>query len=94
MRSNSPQWPRLVVLTAAVAALLFLATGAALWHHDAPGKAAFCSICLAAHLPALSSMPAGTPAAPCAVTWVVPVELRLSHATPDTLNSSPRAPPA
>jgi len=25
---------------------------------------------------------------------VVPVELRLSHATPDTLNSSPRAPPA
>ena len=82
------------MLTVAVAALLFLATGAALWHHDAPGKAASCSICLATHLPVLSSMPTGTPAAFCAVAWVVPVELRLNHATPDTLNSSPRAPPA
>jgi hypothetical protein len=94
MRSHSTRWFRLVVLTAAVAALLFLSTGAALWHHDAPGKAASCSICLAAHLPALSNMPAGTPAAPRAVAWLVPAELRLNHATPDTLNSPPRAPPA
>jgi len=81
------------VLAAAVAAFLFVATGAALWHQDAPGNSV-CSICYAAHLPALSSMPTGTPAASCAVAWVVPVELRLNHATPDTLNSSPRAPPA
>jgi len=93
MRRNSTSWPRLIVLTAAVAALLFVATGVTLWHHDSPGTSS-CSICYAAHLPALSSMQAGTPAAPCAVPWAVPAELRLNHATPDTLNSPPRAPPA
>lgn len=91
-RSNSPGWPRLVVLTAAVAALLFLASGATLWHHDAPGTV--CSICYAAHIPALRSAPARTPIASFAVARVVPAELRLNHATPERLSSSPRGPPA
>jgi hypothetical protein len=93
MRSDSLRWLRLALLTAAGAALLFLATGAALWHHDAPGTTASCSICYAAHLPALSSMPAGTPAAAFAVAWFVAAELRLTHAAPDALSSAPRAPP-
>ena len=93
MRSKSPRWPTLVVLTAAVASLLLVATGATLWHQDSPGTSS-CSICYAAHLPALSSMPAGAPAASCDVAWLVTAELRLNHATPDALSSPPRAPPA
>ena len=94
MRKDARRWLRVAVFTAALGALLFVATGATLWHQDAPGTAASCSICYAAHVPALSSMPAGTPAAPFAVAWVVPAELRLTHATPETLSSPPRAPPA
>jgi len=93
MRSNSPHWPRQIVLTVAVAALLFVGTGATFWHQDSPGTSS-CSICYATHVPALSSMPAGTPAAPCAVAWVVSAELQLNHAIPETLSSPPRAPPA
>jgi len=95
MQSNSPRWRwlRLAMLTAAFAAVLFVATGAAFWHQDAPGAAASCSICYATHLPALSSMPVGTPAAPLAIAWVITAELRLTHTEPDKLNSPPRAPP-
>jgi hypothetical protein len=91
-RSNSPEWLRLAVLAAALAAVLFVATGAALWHQDTPGT--FCSICYAAHIPALRSALVRAPVTSSAVVRVVPVELRLNHATPETLNSSPRAPPA
>jgi hypothetical protein len=76
-----------------MAAILFVATGAALWHQDAPG-ATFCPMCHAAHLPALRSVPARTPVISFAVTWAILPELRLNHATPETLNTSPRAPPA
>ena len=93
MHSNSFRWLRLAVLAAAFAAVLFVATGASLWHQDAPGATASCSICYATHLPVLRSMPAGTPTAPLAVAWVITAELRLTHAEPDKLNSPPRAPP-
>jgi len=92
VHNKSWKWPRLLVLTAALAALLIVATGATLWHQDAPGTV--CPICYAAHLPALRSVPARTPVASYTIAWVVPVDLLLDHATPETLSSAPRAPPA
>jgi hypothetical protein len=75
-----------------MAALLVVATGATLWHQDSPGNA--CSICYAAHLPAMRSLPARTPVALYAIAWLVPAELLLNHATPERISSPPRAPPA
>ena len=92
MRRNSAQWLRLIALTAAMVALLVVATGATLWHQDSPGTT--CSICYAAHLPAMRSLPARTPVASRAIAWLVPADLLLNHATPERLNSAPRAPPA
>jgi hypothetical protein len=92
MRSKSPGWPKLVLFTAAMAAVLFVATGASFLHQDAPGT--ICSICYAAHLPALRSIPVRTPLASYAITWWVPAELLLNHAAPEALSSAPRAPPA
>jgi hypothetical protein len=92
VRGNSAQWLRMIALTAALAALLVVASGATLWHQDAPGTV--CSICYAAHLPAVRSLPVRTPVASRAIAWLVPVELLLDHATPERLSSSPRAPPA
>jgi hypothetical protein len=86
------RWPRLIVLSAALAALLVVATGAALWHQDSPGTP--CSICYAAHLPAMSNLPVRTPVASDAVAWLVPAEFRVNQATPERLNAPPRAPPA
>jgi hypothetical protein len=91
-RGTSPEWLRLVVLAAAVAAVLFVATGAALWHQDTPGTV--CSICYAAHIPALRGAPLRTPVASYAVVWLVPADLLLDHAAPETLSSAPRGPPA
>src|SRR4051812_25147142 len=92
MRPKSPSWSRMFVLGVAMAALLFIGTGAAFLHQDAPGTQ--CSICHAAHLPTLRSVPARTPIASLAVAWLVPTELLLNHARPETLSSAPRAPPA
>jgi hypothetical protein len=92
MRKGSLHWPRLIALTAALAAVLVVATGITLWHQDSPGTV--CSICYAAHLPAMRSLPVRTPVASYAIAWLVPTELLLTHAAPERLNSSPRAPPA
>jgi hypothetical protein len=75
-----------------MAALLVVASGATLWHQDSPGTT--CSICYAAHLPAMRSLPVRTPVASYAIAWLVPAELLLTHATPAKLSSPPRAPPA
>ena len=91
-RGNTRQWPSLIAFTTAIAVLLVVATGATLWHQDSPGTV--CSICYAAHLPALRSLPAGTAVAPYAVAWLVPAELLLTHAAPERISSAPRAPPA
>ena len=91
MPRKPTSWPRVVLFTAAMAAVLFVATGASFLHQDAPGTV--CSICYAAHLPALHSAPVHTITASYAVARLVPAELLLDHATPDRLNSPPRAPP-
>jgi len=85
------QWVGLAAFMVALASLLVFAAGASLWHQDSPGTA--CPICYATHLPAMRSLPAHTPVAATAIVRLVPAELLLTHATPDRLNSPPRAPP-
>ena len=91
-RSSSQRF-RLAVLVAAVLAVLFVASGAALWHLDAPGSEATCPICHAVHMPALRGAPAETLASPTTFGWLVVPEARLAHAAPAALNAPPRAPP-
>lgn len=83
-----------LLLAAALAAMLFLASGASLWHIDAPGSEAACTICHLAHMPVLQGMPSGSLAAPTVVAWVVPAETRVGHTAPAGLDSPPRGPPA
>jgi hypothetical protein len=88
------RWLHLAVLSAALAAILLLATGASLWHLDTPGSEATCAICHVAHLTPLLGAAMGTLAAPLFIAWNLPTETQISHATPATLNAPPRAPPA
>jgi H+/Cl- antiporter ClcA len=91
-RRTSLQWPRLIALTAAVAALLIMAMGVTLWHQDSPGT--ICSICYAAHSPALRSAPASTASGPLVFCWVVARAVYLDRAEPESLQSPPRGPPS
>jgi len=79
-------------MSAALAALLVIATGVTLLHEDSPGTT--CSICYAAHLPAMSSLPIRIPVVSDSVARLVHAQLRENHATPERLNAPPRAPPA
>jgi hypothetical protein len=90
-RRNPLRWPTRVVLAAAILSLLIVGTGMTLWHQDAPGTP--CSICYAAHLPALRTLPAGTPVVSDAIVWLISTNFPLNHAAPEQLNSAPRAPP-
>jgi hypothetical protein len=83
-----------VLLAAALAAMLFLASGASLWHVDAPGTEATCPICHLAHMPVLRGLVTGTLIEPVVVARIVLVEAQVVHAAPVALDSPPRAPPA
>jgi hypothetical protein len=82
-----------VLLAAAFLAVLFVASGAALWHVDAPGSEATCTICHLAHMPVLPGMSSVAPAASALVVWLVPAEEKVAHTAPAGLDSPPRAPP-
>src|ERR1700684_1249486 len=84
---------RLAILTVTIASVLFVATGASLWHLDAPGSEATCPICHLAHMPALRGLSAATLSEPVLVSWIVLAETQVSHAAPVALDSPPRAPP-
>jgi hypothetical protein len=83
-----------VPLGAALVAILFVASGAALLHYDAPGSLATCPICHLAHMPALLGAQGSILAARVTIAWVVPTSPRLGHAPTAALHSPPRAPPA
>jgi|SRR5580704_11933541 hypothetical protein len=93
-RSSSSVWLRHMALVAAIVAVLFVATGASLWHVDAPGSAATCPVCHLAHISVLPGMPVGGLATPTLVAWLVPAEARVAHAAPARLASPPRGPPS
>jgi hypothetical protein len=82
------------LLAAALAAMLFVASGASLWHVDAPGSEATCPICHLAHMPVLRGLPASTLAEPVLVAWIVPAETQAGHPALVSPDSPPRAPPA
>ncbi len=87
------QWFHLAALTAALLALLFVGSGAALWHLDAPGSTATCPICHAVNMPALHAARAGLLASPATASWLEIPEMRVTHTRPAALNAPPRAPP-
>jgi hypothetical protein len=92
IRANAAQWFKIAALTAALLSLLVVATGATLWHQDSPGTV--CSICYAAHLPALRGSVTSTPTSPFVVCWIVTGASRVRHAEPESLQSPPRGPPS
>jgi hypothetical protein len=85
---------RLAALGAALIAVLFVASGAAIWHFDAPGSLATCPICHLAHMPALRAAHGAIVALRITIAWVVPTDTRLGHAPTAALHAPPRAPPA
>jgi hypothetical protein len=93
-RAKSQSCFRVGALTAALAAMLFVASGATLWHQDAPGSAATCPICYAAHLPALRSAPAAMTPTHSVVAWTIAPESWIAPPPPAALQPPPRAPPA
>ena len=50
--SRYHRWLQLAALTAALAAVVLLASGISFWHTDAPGSDATCPICHVAHVSA------------------------------------------
>ncbi len=88
------RWAPVAILGLAVAAILFLASGAAFLHYDAPGSVATCPICHFAHMPVLLGAHATIIVARSTIAWIVATNPRLGHAPADKLHSPPRAPPA
>jgi hypothetical protein len=93
-QNGSVRFVRMASLGLALAAILFVASGATLWHTDAPGALATCPICHLAHMPALRGMPAGI-----VITRVIFARVALADSQPiytrtHERNSPPRAPPA
>jgi hypothetical protein len=87
-------WLRLLALTAAMAAVIVVASGISYWHDDASGSDATCPICHVAHISALPSAPADIPTALTAIAWVVTPETCVGYARPLSAIPPPRAPPA
>jgi hypothetical protein len=81
-------------LTAAIVAVVLIATGVSLWHIDAPGSSATCPICHFAHVSALPGLPAESVNVHLSVAWVLPGEAMAGNAAPVLRASAPRAPPA
>ena len=92
-RNGSLRWFHFAALTAAVIAVLFVASGVALWHKDAPGSEATCPVCHVAHMPVLRAVSAGAFFTPVVLARTVPAEAGFSPAAPIILDSPPRAPP-
>jgi heme A synthase len=92
-RSKSLNWFRVAAFAAAFAAILLVASGAWLWHTDAPGSEATCSICHVAHMPILLGTPTSSLSSLNAVASVAPAVVQFSHIAPAGLSAPPRAPP-
>jgi hypothetical protein len=95
-RGNSPvrHWLRLALLVVAILAILFVATGADIFHIDAPGSAATCPICHLGHLSPLPGASAVLLSAPVPLAQISPARAPLRREPPSALIPPPRAPPA
>jgi hypothetical protein len=92
-KSKRSSWLRLALVAAAIAAVLLVASGASLWHYDAPGSEATCPICHLAHMPVLSGAPSALLFALAPVAWIAPVKRRVADVAPAASDFPPRAPP-
>jgi len=81
-RTDKIAWLHLAAVTAAVVAVMLIATGASLWHIDAPGSAATCPICHFAHISALPGLPAETVSVHVTVADLPPAAPLLSALAP------------
>jgi hypothetical protein len=81
-------------IAAAIIAVMLVASGASLWHIDAPGSAATCPICHFAHISVIPGLPAQSVSVPVRVAWLVSAESTAPNAAPILPASAPRAPPA
>lgn len=90
---RSPSRIQLVITAISLLALFFVASGGALWHHDAPGSAATCPVCHAAHMPISMGAFAAALPIPSSVEWVAAPESSVVPAARTVLNAAPRAPP-
>jgi hypothetical protein len=85
---------RVASLTAALAGIVLLATGAAWWHVDNPGSVDTCPICChIAHISALPGTLAAAIAAPLLVEWLLTAERLVFEGAPSVLVPPSRAPP-
>jgi hypothetical protein len=91
---SSLHWLHVATLVAACAAIVFVASGVAFLHVDAPGTEARCQVCHVAHMPVLPGAAPVLQSTPKVVVWFVPAEAQVSHAAPASLDFPARAPPA
>jgi len=92
-KNRSLRWLHLAALTAALAAVVLVASGISFWHNDA-GSDATCPICHVAHISALPKAPANISAALTTIAWLVTAEAQAGHARAFSILPPPRAPPA
>ena len=93
-RTKKIRWLHGASVAAAIIAVLLVASGASLWHIDAPGTAATCPICHFAHISVIPGVPAQSVSVHVRVAWVVPAESTTLSLAPILPASAPRAPPA
>jgi hypothetical protein len=93
-RNHSLRLIRMVSLGLALAAILFVASGATLWHTDAPGALATCPICHLAHMPVLQGTPGAIVITRIIFARAAPVDSQPAQTRTHDRNSPPRAPPA
>jgi hypothetical protein len=93
-QNHSLRFLRMVSLGLALAAILFVASGATLWHTDAPGALATCPICHLAHMPTLRGMPGAIVVTRIVFARVAPADSQPAQTRTHNRNSPPRAPPA
>jgi hypothetical protein len=92
-RTHKIAWLHVAAVTAAVVAVMLIATGASLWHIDAPGSAATCPICHFAHISVLPGLPAESVSVHVIVADLPPAAPLISALAPVVATASPRAPP-
>ena len=95
MGDGTIRWLRLVALSAALAGVLLLATGAAWWHIETPGSVDSCPICChTAHISAVPEAFSAASTASVVVAWLLAAERLLLPGDPSVVVPPSRAPPA
>jgi hypothetical protein len=93
-RQQNFRYLNLATILVAVLAVLFIGTGASIFHIDPPGSAATCPFCCLAHISALPGVAIELPLVIAAIEAIAPSEVPFTYAAPTSLILHSRAPPA